>query len=59
MIAKSKPDSQQKRSRKAIVDALDLTVHSTVDMPKVLRQRILDTQPTSAEIAANKWKDAS
>lgn len=57
MIKKSKSDSQQGHSRKEIFDALDLTVHRTADMPKEVRQRILDTLPTTEEIAANKWND--
>jgi hypothetical protein len=57
MIKQSKSDSQQGHSRKEIFDALDLTVHRTADMPKEMRQRILDTLPTTEEIAADKWND--
>ena len=59
MIKKPKPNSQQGHSRRVILDALDITVHRAADMPKEMRQRILDTQPTADEIAADKWKDAS
>jgi hypothetical protein len=59
MTKKPKPNSQRGLLRQAIIDALDLTVHRTVDMPKEVRQRILDTQPTADEIANGRWNDAS
>jgi hypothetical protein len=58
MTKKLKPDSPRVLSRQAIIDALDLTVHRTVGMPKEVRQRILDTQPTAEEIASDRWNDA-
>jgi hypothetical protein len=44
-------------ARGNIIDALKIKVHSTADMPEELRQQILATQPTAAEIADDRWND--
>ena len=44
-------------ARGNILEAMDIQVASTGDMPQDLRQRILANQPTEAEIANDKWND--
>ncbi len=44
-------------ARGNIIDALNIKVHSAADMPEALRQQILATQPTAAEIANDRWDD--
>lgn len=59
MIKKKKPDSFESVARGTIIEALQLEVHSTADMPAELKARILATQPTPEEIASGRWNDAS
>ena len=40
-----------------IIEALDLDVRKTSEMPDEMRARILATQPTAEEIANDRWND--
>lgn len=44
-------------ARGNIIEALDIQVASTADMPPDLRQHIFATQPTAEEIANDAWID--
>jgi hypothetical protein len=44
-------------ARGNIIEAMDIQVVSSADMPHDLRQRILTNQPTEEEIANDKWND--
>ncbi len=44
-------------ARGNILAALNLEVHATADMPDALRNEILATLPSEAEIASGKWDD--
>ena len=44
-------------ARGNIIDALQIEVHSTRDMPAAMKARILATQPTPEEIASGRWND--
>lgn len=44
-------------ARGNIIEAMDIQVVSSADMPQDLRQSIFATQPTEEEIANDKWND--
>lgn len=44
-------------ARGNIIEAMDIQVASTADMPQDLRQRLLANRPTAEEIANDKWND--
>ena len=44
-------------ARGKILEALNIEAHSTADMPKALRARILANLPSAEEIANGRWND--
>ena len=44
-------------ARGKILEALDIEVRSTADMPEALRARILANLPSAEEIADGRWND--